>query len=73
MKIFKPLKTIIPLMVRLGIHSYNLTEPKNEFFTSWAAYYIIFIANILMILSGSIFVYQNLSDFGTISEPLLGK
>lgn len=64
-------ETIRPLMVRLGVHSWNLNEPKNEFFRSFGAHYIMYIAFVYMIISSGVFIFGNLSDFATISEPLL--
>lgn len=64
-------ENIRPLMIRLGLHSFNLHDSKNEFFESFGAYYIMFIAIVFMIILSAAFMLGNLSNFEIISEPML--
>lgn len=64
-------ETIRPLMVRLGLHSYNLTEPKNEFFRTFVAYHTMAVSVLLFIISSIIYIYQNVTDFSAVPEPLV--
>lgn len=47
-------------MAYIGINSHNLTESKNEFFRSIAAYFMLFNLIVMCIISSSVFAYQNL-------------
>lgn len=60
-KKFKVLKFNQNFMARIGINSHHLTESKNEFFRSFAAYFILFNLIVLCIISSSVFAYQNLN------------
>lgn len=66
----KVLESIQAYMVRIGLHSYNLTEPNNEFFRSIGAYYILSTSVLVLILSSAVYVFKNVSDFEDVSEPL---
>lgn len=57
-------------MFKLGIYSYDLIEPKNEFFTSFATYYILlFTVVTCYLISTTIFVYKNAANFGEALDP----
>lgn len=49
-------------MARIGINSHDLTESKNEFYRSIAAYFILFNLIVLCVISTSVFAYQNLDN-----------
>lgn len=67
----KVLEDIRAYMVRIGLHSYNLTEPKNEFFRSFVAYYILLTSIFLLSVSSIVYMYNNFSSFDIISEPFM--
>lgn len=48
-------------MARLGIYSYRLTEPINEFFASFSTYYILYNLTFTWISSVT-FLYQSSSE-----------
>lgn len=57
-------------MTRIGIYSYNLTEPTNEFISSPIAWFIVI--NILIgMISSAVFIQKNLTDFKAVLETLL--
>ena len=58
-------------MAFIGIHSYNLTDPSNEFFKSFATFYHLFTAFTFFIISSSVFVYWNWPNLEIILEPFL--
>lgn len=60
---FKVLEYNQIFMAWMGIHSYRLTEPTNEFFNSPATYYVFFVTIVFSISSSAIFVFRNLSNF----------
>lgn len=64
-------ETIRPLMVRFGVHSYNLSDPRNGFFKSFGCYYMFINAFLWMTISSAIFVYKHIADFEQVSEPCL--
>lgn len=68
---FKVHKYNQALMARLGIHSYNLTDPSNEFFKSFATFYHLFTAAMFFIISSGVFVYLHWPNLETVLEPLL--
>lgn len=49
-------------MTPLGIYSYRLTEPINEFYTSFAPYYIEFFVLIFLTFSTAVFTLQNVAQ-----------
>lgn len=49
-------------MTPLGLYSYRLTEPINEFYTSIAPYYIAFFVFIFLTFSTAVFTFQNVSQ-----------
>lgn len=46
----------------IGIYSRRLLEPTNEFYTSFAAYYIIFFEIVFLTIATAVFVFVNVSD-----------
>lgn len=58
-------------MARIGIHSYNLTDPTNEFFKSFATYYNLCMVFVFFTISSSAFVYLNWPNLEIILEPFL--
>lgn len=51
------------LMTMLGIHSYNIAEPTNEYFKTPIVYIILFISFFVSGASSGIFAYENFDDF----------
>lgn len=51
------------LMAWMGIHSYRLTEPTNEFFDSWATFYILCSLTVCVV-STSAYAYKISSQIG---------
>lgn len=49
-------------MAPLGLYSFRLTEPTNEFYTAIVPYYIQFFNIIFLIMSTALFTFQNLSQ-----------
>lgn len=64
---FSVLKYNQILMAKIGIHSFRITEPKNEFFKSFVACFILFILTAFSITSCAVFAYKNIAHF----EPAL--
>lgn len=50
-------------MAKIGIHSYRLTDPSNEFFKTPSAYLILLILSVFSISSSAAFVYKNTDHF----------
>lgn len=61
---FRVLKYNQDFMARFGIHSHRLTEPVNEFFRSFASYFMLFHIGIFCIGASCAFVYKNINDLG---------
>lgn len=59
---FKVLQCNQSLMAKLGIHSYRLNVPTNEFLKS-PAFLILFILSVFSIASSAAFVYKNYCQF----------
>lgn len=57
------------IMNKIGIYSYRLTEPNNEFFKSIIAYNILLMKGFTVILSVA-FVYLHWPNFDMICEPI---
>lgn len=68
---FKVLESNQKYMTWLGIHSYRLTEPTNEFYTSFVAYYFIFSVVAFTITSSAVYIYLHLPAFEIVSEPCI--
>lgn len=68
---FKVLKNNQALMAWIGIHSYNLNEPKNEFVHSITAYYFLFALTIIAVGGSAVFTLEHWPQFDIISQPLL--
>lgn len=49
-------------MAPIGLYSYRLMEPINEFYTSIAPYYIEFFVLIFLISSAAGFTFRNVSQ-----------
>lgn len=58
-------------MSKLGIYSYRLTEPTNEFFTSFGTYYILFMVIGFSIGTSLIYVYLHWPNFDLTFEPIM--
>lgn len=71
MKEFKVLEYNQISMRWAGIHSKDLYKPTNEFFKSFATYYILFSVISFTIGSSAVFVYKYSSNFEVVSEPSL--
>lgn len=71
MERFKVHKYNQALMVPLGIHSYNLTDPSNDFFKSFANFFIPFMLVTFYMISSGAFVYLNWPNLEIIIEPFL--
>lgn len=67
---FKVLKHNQSLMAWLGIHSYRLTEPSNEFYKSFGTYYIL-ISIVSVFLISSAYTALFSSDFQTVIQAWL--
>lgn len=50
------------VLAPIGLYSYRLTEPINEFYTSFAAYYILFFEIVFLTIATGVFVFVNVSD-----------
>ena len=68
---FKVHKYNQAFMARMGIHSYNLTDPTNEFFKSFETYYHLFVVIAFFIIASSVYVYVNWPNLEVILEPTL--
>lgn len=49
----------------------DLNKPSNEFFKSFATYYVLFSVISFTIGSSAVFVYKYSSHFEVVSEPCL--
>lgn len=58
-------------MTKIGIYSYQLTNPSNEFFSSFMTYFILLNGTVFTIISSAVFVYKHLSDFQIVLETCL--
>ncbi|XP_031637097.1 uncharacterized protein LOC116349691 [Contarinia nasturtii] len=67
---FKVLKHNQTLMAWLGIHSYRLTEPSNEFYKSFGTYYIL-ISIVSVFLISSTYTALFSTDFQTVIQAWL--
>lgn len=67
---FKVLKYNQIFMAKLGIHSYDLTVPKNEFFRSPAALCIVSILCIFSITSTGCYAFKNIEKFDTALQAI---
>lgn len=56
-------------MTLIGIHSYSVTEPTNEFLNSWTTYYIL-CSLTTCIISTSGFAYKISSQIGATIDML---
>ena len=68
---FKVHKYNQAFMARLGIHSYNLNDPANEFFKSIATFYNLITATVFFVTSSAAFVYLNWPNLEIVLEPFL--
>lgn len=57
-------------MARMGLYSYRLTEPTNEFFGSFASYYFLFNNGIFTLIASACFVYKHWPQMDIVSQPL---
>lgn len=57
------------IMVWMGIHSYRLTEPTNEFFYSFISYYNLLAAYGFLFASSAVVVYENWPNLDIILQP----
>lgn len=71
MKGFKVLEYNQISMRWAGIHSKDLHKPTNEFFKSFATYYILFSVISFTIGSSAVYIYKNSTHFEMVSEPIL--
>lgn len=58
-------------MTKIGIYSYRLTNPSNEFFSSFMSYFILLNGTLFTIISSAVFVYKHLSEFQIALETCL--
>lgn len=68
---FEVLKKSQSLMSLLGIYSYRLTEPTNEFFKSPIALHILVTLISTQMISSGLFVSKNLEQFTMAIDGLL--
>lgn len=68
---FKVLEFNQRFMAWLGIHSYHLTEPTNEFFNSIFTYINLLIIIVLFLISSVLYVYQNETNFKIMIQIFL--
>lgn len=68
---FNVLKYNQAVLYRIGLYSYRLNESSNEFFNSFASYYLLFSEAIVTFLTSSAFIYENWPKFDIISQPCL--
>lgn len=50
------------VLTPLGLYSYRLNEPTNEFYTAFGPYYVQFFNLIFLTFSSAVFTFQNLSQ-----------
>lgn len=67
---FKVLKYNQSFMAKLGVHSYDLNEPKNEFFRSPSAFCIVLILCVFSITSTGFYAYENIMRFEAALQGL---
>lgn len=67
---FKVLEYNQMIMARIGIHSHNLDDPSNEFYTNFISYYFLFVI-IFLIFGSIVFVCINWPQYNVISDPCL--
>lgn len=56
-------------MVRIGIHSYRLNEPTNDFFKSFMTYVIILFTLAFYVTSSAWYIATKTNEFGEILDP----
>lgn len=59
---FQVLENNQAYMAWLGIYSYKLTEPTNEFFKSIVAWFFMFNSFVMIIISSILFIIKYISD-----------
>lgn len=59
---FQVLENNQAYMAWLGIYSYKLTEPTNEFFKSIVALFFMFNSFVMIIISSILFIMKYISD-----------
>lgn len=57
------------LMTKLGIHSYHLTEPTNDFFKSFATYAYLFVAVAFYTISTAFYIILKVEEFDDALDP----
>lgn len=65
---FNVLQNNQSLMAKLGIYSYRLKEPTNEFYKSLSTYYMLICIVTCSIGSSVAYVIQNISQFSSVLE-----
>lgn len=55
-------------MAQIGISSYRLTEPINEFFHSFSTHFVLFHLIVFGLIGGIVFAYNNISNFEIVLE-----
>lgn len=68
---FQLMELNLKLMSWLGIHSYRLKEPINEFFHSFFTYFNLVHAIIFVIISSVWFAMTNISQAGIMLEACM--
>lgn len=71
MKRVKAFKSNQFLMEMFGIHSYNVSEPSNEFFKKPVTYFMLFCGFGLLTISSVLFVYVNSVEFAVVLQSVL--
>lgn len=57
------------IMTRLGLYSYNLTDPRNEFFHSFISYYLLCQMGIFTVTGSFAFVFINWPQLDVVAQP----
>lgn len=57
------------LMTKLGIHSYHLTEPTNDFFKSIGTYVFLIIIVVFYVIETAAYIILKTEDFRDAMDP----
>lgn len=59
------------LMSKIGIYSYHLTDQTNEFFKSFATYYMLFSVFVIDTAASAMGIYENKDNLELVLEATL--
>lgn len=57
-------------MAKIGIHSYRIAEPTNEFLQSPIAFFIPFVLIVCHVISSAVFISQNSQQFEAVLQAI---